>query len=109
MNKETLAKLPPLDSIAAKIADQIQALPDDEAYEDTIFNIIAEYQAQITGKYKRETHSYMLMFTDNSVLRVDIQDDSSIDLHVGQYEPNEKPYKEIAPVIDFVPSNQTKH
>lgn len=105
-----ISKLPPLDSIAAKLADRIFALTEEEATEDYIFGMITEHKGQMIGKLKRNEHSFILIFEDNSVLRVDVLEEG-IDIHVGQYalDPTSHELKEIHTDVPFVPSNQTKH
>lgn len=103
------SKLPPLDSIAALLADRIFALSSEEATEEHIFSMLQDMSAQIAGKIQRNKHSFMLVFSDKSVLRIDIMNEG-IDIHVGQYQPDPSTDKitEIN-TTPFIPSNQTKH
>ncbi len=66
-----ISKLPRLDCIAAKLYDQIMAKKDTMG-EDELVDLLNEQTAQISGKIKRNEHSFMLIFSDNSVLRVDM-------------------------------------
>lgn len=111
MNKSDIAKLPALDSIAAKLADRIFAIHESEATEDRIFELMAETKGQMIGRIKRNESSFILIFQDNSCLRIDIVGDNDLDIHVGQYaaDPTAKGIEEVHTDIPFAPSNQTKH
>lgn len=105
-----ISKLPPLDSIAALLADKIFALTEEEATEDFIIELLTSEKGRMIGRIKRNAHSFILIFSDNSCLRVDIRD-QGFDIHVGQYapDPTKTEITEVHTDVPFVPSNQTKH
>lgn len=108
-NKFDPKDLPALDCIAAKLNDKIMAAAELETWsEEIMFEILNSESAQIVGKRKRNEASFILFFTDNSVLRIDFeeQDDesSSIATWIGQYHPNPnaKAWKEIETNVPFI-------
>lgn len=104
------SKLAKLDCIAAKLYDQIMAKNGD-VDEEELIDLLNTQEAQIRGKIKRNEHSFMLLFSDNSVLRVDCFIDehgSNIDLYVGQYEKDDSgKLKEIDTGISLQPSSNS--
>lgn len=103
------SKLPRIDCIAAKLYDQIMAKKDDMS-EEEFLDILNTQSSQISGKIKRNEHSFMLFFTDNSVLRIDCFTDehgSSMDMYVGQYVKEGSEFKEIDTGISLQPSSNS--
>lgn len=109
-----ISKLPRLDCIAAKLYDKIIALNkehQDFFNEDELIEVLNNEQAQIKGKIKRNAHSFILLFSDDSCLRVDCFTDEqgmSVDMYVGQYSANNSgKLEEINTEIPLQPSSNS--
>lgn len=117
MDKSIIAKLPKLDCIAAKIYEQINAA--NEAFgaldELKMVEILDSMQHEVIGKLERNESSYIVFFTDNSCLRIDMSEEDGecfMDMYVGQYTPGKNknlPMKEILTNTPLIPATNTKH
>lgn len=110
MDKNDISKLPKLDCIAAQCYDKLSNYMETEMgiSEEQFIEVVNGYTAQIKGKYRRNEHSFTLMFTDGSVLKCEFMDDM-IGLSIGQFHDTDKPFVEIQSDIPYQPMTNTRH